>query len=136
MLFALLLALAAPNPLESVRLTPDQMFHLQFPYRYQVQIAEVVWHGAIGRFEVETTNYYANNIAIGSIRASAYGRGLATLVDLGLEDGVWFPEDRYQRFDSYRLHQEGTYLVTISDRQEHETLWPPKPASPAGRPDP
>lgn len=113
--------------LAAVRLTPDQMFQLQVPYRYHVQIAQVVWHPTVGRHELEVSDFYANRVVTGRLLAPDPRSGVVTAIDLRLDDGITFPDDRSERFGSIELVWEGVFLVTISDREEHQPLWPPKP---------
>ena len=121
-----------PHPLEALRLTPDQMFHLQVPYRFKVSIAEIERDG-LGRWEIQTHDYYCNDIkqlvvnsepaAVGPpspLRRNAIRGHLV----LQLDDVLSFPDDRYSHLDGFLLVADGEYLLVIMDRLEKRTLWP------------
>lgn len=129
----LTLAAAASNPLEPLRLTPDQMFHLQLPYRFKVSIAEIGRDG-LGRWELQVRDYYCNDIRRMEIKTEPASQGpysplrrnaIRGSIVLALDDVVSFPEDRYSHNDSYVMAYDGEYLLVIHDRLEKTVLWPP-----------
>jgi len=138
LLAMLVLAASAAHPLETLRLTPDQMFHLQVPYRYKVSIAEIGRDG-LGRWELQVADYYCNGLRQLEIRQEPIAPAPPTMLRrnavrgrmiLKLDDIVWFPDDRYAHLDSLVLDADGEYLLVIMDRQEKRVLWPLEPPSP------
>jgi len=132
MFLALVLACAcSAHPLTTIRLTPDQMLHLQMPYRYHISIAESVWHPALDRFELEVTELYVNQVDAIAIQAprgdTRFPRGTASALFLKLSDVLMFPDDRYQCLDSLSLEYVRPVIFNITDRKEKIPIWPARP---------
>jgi hypothetical protein len=132
MLLALVLGCAcASHPLEQIRLTPDQMHTLQVPYRYHIRVARIVWHPVLSRHEIEVEDVYAQqleSIIIESPRGDRrFPIGTVSVLVLKLSDVLTFPNDRYDCDDSWIVEYPDSVLVTITDRTEKESLFPPPP---------
>ncbi|HXK36204.1 MAG TPA: hypothetical protein VJ553_01330 [Candidatus Paceibacterota bacterium] len=132
MLLALLLGCAcASHPLEQIRLVPDQMHQLQLPYRYHIRVAYLVWHPTVNRHEIEIEDVYAQQLDAIRIEAPQGDRrfpiGTVSVLVLKLSDVLTFPNDRYDCNDSWIVEYPDSVLVTITDRTEKESIFPPPP---------
>lgn len=116
----------------SSRLTPDEMFRLQVPFRYKVSVAEIGIDG-LGRWELQVTDYYCDVLDELHIVQDPRFSGPPSLPErrsirgdlkLRIDDALWFPEDRYHR-GGIIIDGTGDFLLVVKDRQEHVTLWPP-----------
>ena len=135
MFFWFLLLAAALPPSDGARVTPDEMFQLQLPYRYKVSIAEIGRDG-LGRWELQVVDYYCTTLKRFKVvqepvplspQSPLRRNAVRGHMVLEMDDVIWSYEDRYHHQTVMVIVADGEYLAVVRDREEHETLWPPKP---------
>ena len=133
MLLALILGCAcASHPLEKMVLTSDQMHQLQLPYRYHVRTAHIEWKKNLQRHEIVIEDMYAQQLEAIRMevpqgdRRFPIGTVLSGFV-LKLGDVLTFEESLYHCTDSLIVQYPDPVILTITDRQERESIFPPPP---------
>lgn len=132
MLLSLILGcLCASHPLQKIVLTSDQMHQLQVPYRFHVRTARIEWKKNAQRHEIVIEDMYAQKLEAIRMEVPQGDRrfpiGTVSVLELRLGDVLTFEESLYHCNDSMIVQYPDSVILTITDRQERESIFPPPP---------